>query len=85
MSIKEDAFELLKFIYDEYVGNRRITINQLLEKFSEWEGHRIDRAVKYLRDIEAIEIILTLGNTNGLQNFVFRKITPKGISLIEDV
>lgn len=81
MSIQKDADEILQFIYDEYVKhNVRVGPSHLLKKFSEWDGPQLDRAVKYLRDVGDIDIILTLGNQNGLQNFILRKITPQGIA-----
>ena len=84
MTIQNDAQEILQFTYNEYIQNRRITPERLKEHFNSWDGHRIDRAVKYLRDINAIQIVLLLGNHEGIQNFILEKITPLGIKLIEN-
>ncbi len=86
MGIIEDSHIVLRFIYDEYIDkNERVNPRKLLDKFEqEWEGKRIDRAIKYLRDIGAIEIILTMGNVDGVQNFIMRKLTPRGIEIVEE-
>ena len=48
------------------------------------DGKRIDRAIKYLKDIGAIDIVLTCENVNGVQNFIMKKLTPYGINIIEN-
>ena len=43
MTIQDDARELLGFIYNQYVNeDGRINPDILLNKFSEWDGKRID-------------------------------------------
>jgi len=84
MTIEEDANVVLDFMFKEYLlFNKRTTTRGLLDQFSDWDGRRLDRAVKYLRDIYAIEVIHTFGNENGLQNFILKKITPSGIQMAE--
>ncbi|MEK6984213.1 MAG: hypothetical protein AABX33_06585, partial [Nanoarchaeota archaeon] len=43
----------------------------------------INRAIQHLKDIDAIDITFILGNVNGLRNFLFEKVTPIGIGMIE--
>jgi len=84
MTIQSDAKAILNFAYEEYLENRRINPEKLIQKFPSWDGHRIDRAIKYLRDIGAIDIILMLGSNKGIQVFILRRITPIGIQMVED-
>ena len=80
MTIREDSKQILDFIYSEYVNNNKLVgTDDLLTKFNDFDGHRIDRTIKYLRDLGYIEIILLMGNDRGLQNFILKKITPLGI------
>ena len=84
MGIQKDAGEILIFMYDKY-GNDDEKVNaEVLLDTTKWEGNRIDRAIKYLKDIDAIDIILTLGNVKGVQHFILKKITPKGINIVEN-
>jgi len=83
MGIKEDAGNLLGYIYNEYIKGNTITANDVLQG-TEWGGIRADIAVKYLRDIGAIKIDFFLGNLNGLQNFFISGLTPVGIEIIEN-
>ena len=83
MGIKEDSGKILKYLYDQYVTENSVDANNLIEETS-WDGKRIDRSLKYLKDINAIKITLFFGNVSGLQNFNFDKMTPDGISIIED-
>ncbi len=84
MTIKLDAGEILLFIYDSYVNNKPKPNAQILLDETKWEGNRIDRAVKYLKEIGAIDIVLTMGNHQGVQYFILKKITPLGINTVED-
>ena len=82
MTIQNDAQKVLNLIYQKYVDeNKLIETTDLLNL--DLEGNRIDRAIKYLRDIGYIEIVLLMGNNNGLQNFILKKITPRGIQEVE--
>lgn len=83
MTIKEDAGEILLFIYQCYIKDESVDESKLLQT-TKWEGNRIDRAIKYLKDIGAIDIILLLGNVNGVQNFILKGLTPLGINVIEN-
>lgn len=83
MGIKKDAGEILLFIYDCYVNDKDSVNPEKLLETTKWEGNRIGRAVKYLKEIGAIDITLLLGENKGIQNFIFEKIPPKGIHMIE--
>ena len=83
MGIQNDAGEILLFIYQCYTKDESVDADKLLQT-TKWEGNRIDRAIKYLKDIEAIDIILTLGNINGVQNFILERLTPSGINIVEN-
>lgn len=84
MTIKGDAGEILLFMYDCYVNDKGSVNPEKLLETTTWEGNRIDRAVKYLKEIGAIDIVLTMGNHQGVQHFILRKITPLGINTVED-
>lgn len=84
MGIQKDAGEILLFIYDSYVNDRGSVNAQRLLDETQWDGKRIDRAIKYLKDMGAIDIVLTLGNVNGVQNFIMKKLTPLGINTVEN-
>ncbi|MBI3033182.1 hypothetical protein HYY69_06920 [Candidatus Woesearchaeota archaeon] len=84
MTIKGDAGEILLFMYDYYVNDKGSVNPEKLLETTKWEGNRIDRAVKYLKEIGAIDIILTMGNHQGVQHFILKKITPLGINTVED-
>jgi len=84
MGIKQDAGEILYFMYEDYVKDRNAITPKTLLRITNWQGSRIDKAIKYLKDIGAISIVLTMGNVDGVQNFIFRGITPIGIDIIED-
>ncbi|HGJ64173.1 TPA: hypothetical protein ENS27_02150 [bacterium] len=83
MGIQKDAGEILLFIYQCYIKDESVNAEKLLET-TKWEGNRIDRAIKYLKDIGAIDIILTLGNIGGVQYFILKGLTPLGINIIEN-
>jgi len=84
MGIQKDAGEILLFMYDKYVNDDREANAEVLLDTTKWEGNRIDRAIKYLKDMGAIDIILTLGNIKGVQHFILKKITPSGINIVEN-
>jgi len=84
MTIKSDAGEILLFMYDFYVNDKGSVNPEKLLETTKWEGNRIDRAVKYLKEIRAIDIVLTMGNHQGVQHFILKKITPLGINTVED-
>lgn len=83
MGIRNDAGKIFQIIYQQYLNKERVNAEILLEK-SGMGGEEIDRAIKYLKDLGVIEVIHTLGNFNGVQNFIFRKIRPEGINIAED-
>jgi hypothetical protein len=84
MGIKHDAGEVLVYIYHQYENDAEVNVDGLFEQFPEWDSKRIDRALKYLKELNLVKITLMCGNKNGLQNFVFSKLTPEGINAIED-
>ena len=84
MGIQEDAGKILLFIYDSYVNNKAKPNAQILLDETKWDGKRIDRAIKYLKDLGALELIFTAGQINGLQIFILNKVTPLGINIIEN-
>lgn len=83
MGIQKDAGKILLFIYQCYIKDESVNAEKLLQT-TKWEGNRIDRAIKYLKDIGAIDIILALGNVNGVQNFILKGLTPLGINIVEN-
>ena len=86
MGIQEDANKLLDYIYKEYVDDgKSINPRTLLDKFKPegWDGKKIDRAIKYLKSIGAIDITLMMGNDEGIQNFIMGGLTPEGIKMAE--
>ncbi len=83
MGVQHDAGEILLFLYKSYINGQQINAKKLLETTG-WSGNRIDRALKYLKDIGAIDLILTLGNIGGIQNFIFKGLTPTGINIVEN-
>ena len=84
MTIKSDAGEILLFIYDCYVNDNDSANPEKLLESTKCDVDRIDRAIKYLKDIGVIDIILTLGNLKGIQHFILKKITPMGINIVEN-
>jgi len=83
MGIQQDSGEILLFLYKSYVDDQHVDAKKLLET-TKWNGARIDKALKYLKDIGAIELILALGNVEGVQNFILRGLTPAGINIVEN-
>ena len=84
MTIQEDSEKILLFIYDSYINDKPEPNAQILLDETKWDGNRIDRAIKYLKDIGAIDIALFWGNYQGVQHFSLKEITPKGINMIEN-
>ena len=84
MTIKDDAGEILLFIYDSYANDRDSVSPEKLLEITKWDGNRIDRAIQHLKDIEAIDIRFILGDVNGLRNFLFEKVNPIGTGMIEN-
>ena len=74
MTIKADAGEILLFIYECYVNNKGSVNPEKLLDTTKWDGNRIDRAVKYLKEIGAIDIVLTMGNHQGVKHFILKKL-----------
>lgn len=70
-------------MYQMYLKDESINPKRVLE-ITKMDGKDIDRAIKYLKDKYLIDIILTLGNHEGVQHFILKKITPEGINVAED-
>ena len=85
MIIQEDAGKILLFIYDSYINNKPKPNAKILLDETKWDGKRIDRAIRYLNDMNAVKIIFTADNRmyGGLTRFILKKITPLGINLVE--
>jgi hypothetical protein len=83
MEIVKNAGRVLLLVYRMYVKKKRLNPEKLLELI-DISPCEADLAVKYLRDEGLIDIILTFGNHNGLQHFILKKITPKGINIVEE-
>ena len=86
MTIQKDSGQILLFIYDSYVNNKPKPNAQILLDETNWDGKRIDRAIRYLNDMNAVEIIFTADNRmyGGLTRFILKKITPLGINMVEN-
>lgn len=83
MGIKRDAEEILDFIYEEYVGGIEITLESILLYKSDWDSLRVDRALRYLKDIGFIDVVFMVGYVDKAQNMLFNKITIDGIDFVE--
>ncbi len=84
ITIKNDAGKILLFIYDSYANDKDSVSPEKLLEVTKWDGNKIDRAIQYLKDIDAIDITFILGDVNGLRNFLFEKVTPIGTGMIEN-
>ncbi len=84
MGIQNDSGKILLFIYDSYVNNKAKPNAKILLDETKWDGKRIDRAIKYLKDLGVIELIFTAGQIKGLQIFILKKINPIGINIVEN-
>lgn len=83
MTIQRDAGELLHYFYKEYLNDNKVEANKLIDE-TQWDGLRLDRAVRYLKDINAIKINYFLGNVKGLQNLSVDGLTPMGMQIVEN-
>ena len=86
MTIQEDAGKILLFTYDSYANDKAKPNAQILLDETKWDGKRIDRAIRYLNDMDAIDVIFTADNRmyGGLTRFILKKITPLGINIVEN-
>ena len=84
MGIKKDAGELLVFMYNKYIEGDGKIDEVIVKEATKWDAGRINRAIDYLEDIDAIKIIKFTGQTEGLRNFVITDIKKTGIDMIED-
>ncbi|MBD3203511.1 hypothetical protein GF327_04405 [Candidatus Woesearchaeota archaeon] len=84
MGIQEDAGRLLVFVYQEYTKDNSWIDSKKVIETTKWNSGKINRAIMYLKDMNAIKINLFLGNTNGVYNFGINGLTPFGIQLVEN-
>ena len=86
MPIREDAGELLLFVYKKYVEKYIAELTNLenFKKESGWDEVRIMNAVEYLKDKELINVNLYYIYPNDGRSFIIYKIYPSGIDIIED-
>ena len=84
MNIQTDAGEILLYIYDCYVNDKDHVNPEMLLKTTNWAGDRIDRALQYLKDIDAIDLTFNLGDMKGLRNFILESVTPIGTGIVEN-
>jgi len=83
VGMEADADELRQIIYREHAsGNSRIDPQKIIDT-THWDSGRINRAIRYLRDLNHVEIEILLGNVNGVANFVITGLTPVGNQLLE--
>ena len=84
MGIKTDAGEILVFVYNEYTNDNEWITSKDIINVTKWKSGRINRAINYLRDLDVIKIILSMGNIDGVYNFGITGLTPVGIHTIEN-
>ncbi|MFA5745960.1 MAG: hypothetical protein WCX82_01355 [archaeon] len=83
MTRKKDAGELLHYFYKSSIVDHSISAEDLLKEIR-WGSWRLEKAIKYLRDVDAIEITLFKEKIERLQKFVIVGLTKTGIQIIED-
>lgn len=84
IGIQKDAGELLIYAYKKYL-KEPIFIKPLeILESTKWEAPRINNALDYLIDINAIKYYKEGGNTKGVKNFSISGLTDIGIGIIED-
>ncbi len=86
MTIQEDSGKILLFIYDSCINNKPKPNARILLDETNWDGKRIDRAIRYLNDMGAIDVIFTADNRmySGLTRFILKEITSLGINIVEN-
>jgi carbamoylphosphate synthase large subunit len=85
MGIQKDAGELLAYIYSRYTQDVNGTGRADIENESKWNTGRIDRAIKYLRELDLIDIMVYLGDhKSSSYGFRIGGLTPQGIDIVED-
>ena len=86
MGIQKDAGELLAYIYNRYTQDVNWTGRADIENETKWDKGRIDRAIKYLRDLNLISNIIDyLGDhKSSSPGFRIGGLTPQGIDIVED-
>jgi hypothetical protein len=80
MTTKKDAGELLYYFY---TLNQSISAENLLKETG-WGSWRLEKAIKYLRKMDLLEINLSKEKIERLQLFLITGLTKKGAQLIED-
>lgn len=80
MTTKKDAGELLYYFYKL---DQSISAENLLKETG-WGSWRLEKAIKYLREMYLLEINLSKEKIERLQLFLVTGLTKKGAQLIED-
>ena len=83
MAIKEDAGEILLYIYRNYVDGKTMLNTEDIVNETRWVSHKINNAIQYLEDLGAIKINKYLGNQNGVYNFTISGLNPIAVQTIE--
>lgn len=81
MTSKKDAGELLH--YFSKIHHQTISAKNLLKE-TRWGSWRLERAIRYLRATNAIEIILSKEKIERLHLFVVTGLTKTGQEIIEN-
>ena len=83
MTRKKDAGELLHYFYKLSLLNKTISAENLLKETG-WGSWRLEKAIKYLRDVDTIKITLSKEKIERLHLFVITGLTNTGLQIIED-
>ncbi|HOW29882.1 MAG TPA: hypothetical protein PK685_04415 [archaeon] len=82
MTRKKDAGELLYYLYKSL--NCQTISSESLLKETGWGSWRLEKAIRYLREIDAIKITLFKEKIERLQKLVIVGLTSIGTQTIED-
>ena len=79
MGIREDAGEILGFVYNKYISENFGGVNsENLISETDWDKDRVKRTVDYLDQKDLIKVIKYLGG-----NFWIQTIKPEGVDIVE--
>lgn len=83
MGVKEDAGELLVYLYKRYLEGEHTNQAEVIKE-TQWNANRINVAFNYLKDLGTLKCAISLGNDNGVHNFFVHGLNPAGIDFIEN-
>lgn len=83
MTTKKDAAELLYYFYKMPLNNQPLLAENLLKE-TKWGSWRLEKAIRFLREANAINITIFKEKIERLQKFVVVRLTPTGVQTIED-